>query len=121
MERTKITEVSIDALKVTYEDKWLENYVKKNGDSVSKFPLYLALKGNTTPLKDWSNFRSMSLKYRIENLIDLYKDIIYNGQLEPIKIYKDMRINTGHKRASCMKLMGYKKISAIIVEDDYKL
>jgi len=121
MEKTKTIEVFIDALRITYEDDWLGNYVEINGDSISKFPLYLALKGDVKPLKEWSEFRSMYFIDRIEILINLYKDIILNGQIEPIKIYHDMRINTGHKRASCMKLMGYKKIKAIIVNDDYKL
>lgn len=121
MEKTKIIEVSISALKVTSEDKWLRTWIEKNGDSVKKSPHYKWLNGDVKPIYDWMKFRKLRRDYITIPLIQIFKSLLNEGQKEPIKIYKDRRINTGHKRAACLLFMGKKTIKAEIVPDDYKL
>ena len=114
-------EIEISKLRITSEDEYLNRYVKENGDSVEKSPAYLLLKGEASVLKHWFTTRNLDWLKRAKEIFDLYFDIKKNGQKEPIKIYNDMRINTGHKRAAVMLFMGCKKIKYEIVPDDYKL
>lgn len=121
MEKTKTIEVSITALRITSEDRWLKEYIKNNGDSVFKSPHFLYLSGDPMPVYLWMVCRNLELKHITHPLMLTLQSLIKEGQKKPIKIYKDMRINTGHKRAACMLFLGYKTIKAIIVPDDYKL
>lgn len=113
--------VKIKDLKYTSEDKWLDGYKIHCGNTVKWHPNYLALTGEIIFLKEWFEYRKLDWLDRMGELIALHNDINKNGQKEPIKIYKDMRINNGHKRASVMLYLGYEEINAKIVPDDYKL
>lgn len=124
MGKTKTIEVSIRSLRTTYtpEDKWLETHHKVFGAGIDHHPAYLSLKGNDDELKLW--FASMDnpdWKGYSKALIDLVKDIKKNGVLEHIKIYRDGRINTGHKRSAVCLFLGIDLIRAEVVPDDYKL
>lgn len=113
--------MSITSLRVTYETPWLENWVKENGDSVQMHPNTFLLQGTITHMKNWYEYKGINWEERLIALLKLLWSIHREGQKEPIKVYKDLRINTGHKRASIMYLLGYEKIKAIIVPDDTKL
>lgn len=115
--------IPIKLLRITTDvnEVWLTHWIKENGDLVQDSPQYLYLLGDFEPMWEWSRFRHMHPTYQSKQLMDVFKSIIYEGQKEPIKIYKDMRINTGHKRAACMLFLGAKNIKAEIVADDTKL
>ena len=119
----EIIEVPIKLLRVTHEVEgyWMMNWIKENGDSVKDSPQYLYLMGDFEPLWDWCRFRHLPSMYMSKKLMEVLYSIVYEGQKEPIKIYKDMRINTGHKRAACLLFLGAKNIKAEIVSDDTKL
>ena len=98
MEKTKIIEVFITALKTTGEDEWRLNYIEENGDSVLTSPEYLYLStGIADGLLEWLGDYGY---YRMGQLDAVKKHLKEFGQLKPIKIYADNRINTGHKRAA---------------------
>lgn len=113
--------VKIKDLKITSEDEWLDNWIADYGSGVERSPQYLALRGKTIPLASWMESRDLDFNKRLRMLHNVYNSIKAEGQKTPIKIYKDMRINTGHKRASAMLALGFDKIKAEIVPDDYKL
>lgn len=121
MEKQKMKEVSITALKITAEDDFLIGHISSWGASIRNSPHYMYLIGIATPMLKWMDMRKLDQDYHTKKLIELLVDIAKNGQKEPIKIYKDGRINTGHKRTACMLYLGYKKIKAEIVPDNYKL
>lgn len=121
MERTRMTEVSIMSLRITSEDEWLDDYIRRWGAGVRTSPNYQFLMGNTQILKGWFDFLNLDWLKRAYELLDVYMSIKEFGQLEPIKIYRDNRINTGHKRAAIMLFLGYENIKAEIVEDEHKL
>lgn len=121
MENQKIIEVSITLLKITSEDKWLDNYIKIKGDKIENSPQYFYLIGKMKPIFEWMDYRKLNQDYLTKRLIEILVSIVRDEQKKSIKIYKDYRINTGHKRASCMLYLGYEKIKAIIVPDNYKL
>lgn len=121
MAKTKITEVSITSLRITAEDYWLERWIKTNGDSVARSPHYRYLQGKGEAMRSWMMSRSLEYDYLTEPMMQVLRSLIDEGQKEPIKIYKDMRINTGHKRAACLLFLGKETIKAEIVPDDYKL
>lgn len=121
MEKTKTTEVFITALRIAVEDDWLKEWTEKIGFGVSTSPQYLYLKGKPDAMMEWMNYRKLPSFHLTKPLMDTLKSILRVGQLEPIKIYKDMRIATGHKRAACLLFLGKDKIKAEFVEDDYKL
>jgi hypothetical protein len=116
MERVRIKD-----LRITYEDEWLEKWVSLVGDGVYESPQYLALVGVVTPFDRWMEFRGLSASDRYVGLMGVYSSIKKDGQKEPIKIYKDMRINTGHKRSAALAILGHEYIDAEYVPDDYKL
>ena len=118
MEKTKTIEVFIIALKVTGEDEWMLEHIKKTGGSIYEYPAYTYYRGDDTLLKEWlKDYAS----YRMGQLDTIMKHLKEFGQLEPIRIYKDMRICSGHKRASALASLGKETIKAIIVPDDTKL
>lgn len=128
MEKTKtidqsgtVIEVKISDLRITSEDPWMDKHIEKFHDSVSISPHYRYLNGTYHWIAEWTNFRKLDKNYITWPLMLTLQSLIKEGQLEPIKIYKDMRINTGHKRAACMLFLGYETIKAIIVPDDTKL
>ena len=111
-------EVDIKSLKFNnIEDDWLAQYARNNGNSIEKYPLYLALKGDKKPLEKWCAFRQdVWLMERLDLLMDIYKSLIRYGQIEPIVINKNMEIVSGHKRACCLLIMGKDKIK-VVYED----
>ena len=112
MERIRITDPCITALKYDAEDDWLKSWAKEHGNTMSTHPLYLALKGDRFPLHKWCNFRGdIWLMERISLLLDVYRSLIRYGQIEPIEV-KDGVIVTGHKRAACLMIMGKETIKA---------
>lgn len=113
--------VKIKDLKVTGEDEWMLDWIEKSEGLVSKSPHYLYLKGNPVPIVEWMINRNLPMEYLTGPLIEVLVSLIKDGQKEPIKIYKDKRICTGHKRASCLLYLGKDTIEAEIVSDDYKL
>lgn len=113
--------MSITALKVNPDDEWLTDYIRDNGDGVENSPHFKYLKGKSKDLHLWMSKRSLPWDYVSKPLMDTLVSLIKEGQKEPIKIYKDMKINTGHKRAACMLFLGFDKIKAVVVPDDYKL
>ena len=121
MEETKIIEVSITSLKITSEDEWLDTYIKTSGDKVSDSPQYLALLGERSPLRDWMGFRGLDWLEGLRDILDVYVSLKKEGQKEPILIYSDGRINTGHKRAASALYLNWEKLKAVVVPDNYKL
>lgn len=121
MGRIKIQEVSITVLRITGEDNWMKDYIDRVGDKVETSPHFLYLLGRSMEMVEWMNYRKLSEEYITGKMMIILKSLIKEGQKEPIKIYKDMRINTGHKRAACMLFLGYSKIKALIVPNDFKL
>ena len=119
----KVIEVQIKDLRITHEINavWLKRWIEANGDAVKDSPQYLYLCGDYEPLWEWCKYRRIPKTYFSQKIMDTLKSLIHEGQKEPIKIYRDMRINTGHKRAACMLFLGAKTIKAVIVPDDYKL
>lgn len=113
--------MSIMSLKVTYVHEWLHKWCNKHGYSIETHPNYLALEGDIKPMKQWMESMKISWRRRVRDLFTVYMDIKDHGIKEPILIYSDMRINTGHKRASILHSMGHKTIKAIVVPDDTKL
>lgn len=115
-------ETPIASLKITADkkDNWLKNYIKRR-DSIVDSPHYLYLIGQPQVMAEWMEFRRLPANYHTEKLVRLLVDIAKNGQRNPIKIYKDGRINTGHKRAVCMFYLGYKTIRTVTISNDYKL
>lgn len=106
MPPTKTTEVSIASLKFDAEDPWLDAWGKKHDYAISKHPLYLALKGDITPLKDWCRSRGdIWAMERLDLVFSVYKSLIEFGQLEPI-VLNGNKIVTGHKRCCCLLAMG---------------
>lgn len=116
-----MVELSITSLKITYEDEWLKKYVELFGDSVEMSPQHQYLIGNKEPLKYWMLYRNIDWVTRANIMDELVGDIVLNGQKEPIKVYKDFRINTGHKRSAVLLYQGKITIKAEYVPDDYKL
>lgn len=116
----EVRDVPILDLKVSYEADWLKNWVLTQGDSVAKSPHYLYLRGNPLPQLDWMKARNLPIAYVSAKLMEVLLSLIKNGQTEPIKIYRNMQICTGHKRSACMLYLGYKTIKAEIVADNYK-
>lgn len=111
--------VKIKDLRITGEDEWKLNYIKECGDSIYTYPEYLYLKdGVGNLLEQWLGGYA---QFRMGHLTAVKKHLKEFGQLKPIKIYKDMRINTGHKRAAGLASLGKETIKAIIVPDDTKL
>lgn len=121
MEKIKTTAVSITTLKITSEDKWLQKWVERHGATVGNSPQFKYLLGDSKPMQKWMQHRLLPANYLSKPLMETLASIIKEGQKEPIKIYKDGRINTGHKRAACLLFLGHDTIQAEIVEDDYKL
>ena len=124
MGKTKTIEVSIRSLKTTYtlNDKWLETHHKVFGSGVENHPNYLCLKGDDNYLKMWfASMNNSNWEIQKKNLFELLKDIKKNGINDQIKIYRDGRINTGHKRACIALFLGQELIRVEIVQDDYKL
>lgn len=116
-----VIEVKISDLRITAEDLFLKSYVAQASDRVEHSPQYYYLIGYYKVMSEWMQYRNLDYSYITTRLMYTLKSLISVGQLEPIKIYKDMRINTGHKRAACMLFLGYETIKAIIVPDDTKL
>lgn len=114
-------EVKISELRITAEDMWLLGYIDQTGGGIMSSPHYLYLRGLYETMYEWMQRRDLMPYYITMPMMDVLQSIIKEGQKEPIKIYKDMRINTGHKRAACMLFLGYKTIKAIIVPDNTKL
>lgn len=113
MGKIKTIEVSIGSLKFEYEDPWLGKYADEVSPYMDFHPLALALKGNINPLRAWCAWRrDMKIDTKLNELMNLYKSLIINGQLEPIVITRDNVIVTGHKRCSCFLAMGKDKINA---------
>ena len=107
-------EVDIKDLKFDVEDDWLREYANKNGNSIDKHPLYLALKGDKSILDQWCTYlKNIWLMERIDLLLDVYKSLIRYGQLEPIRLKADKTIITGHKRACVLLIMGKDKVKAV--------
>ena len=123
MGKIRMKEVSIISLKTTtsIDDVWFFKHRMDYGYGIEAHPNYLALKGETKFLEDWCNSLGINAKAWMRTLLDLLDDIKKNGIKEPILIYKDYRINTGHKRASIALFLGYTTIKAIIVSDEVKL
>jgi len=125
MEKIKTIEVSISDLKITSEDGWLDNWIAEHGDSVGNSPQYRALRFHFDPLVDWfadvADLKHHDMYDRIKRLFDVYVSLRDEGQKEPILIYSDMRIVSGHKRAAALHVLGKKTIKAQIVPDDTKL
>ena len=123
MGKTKTIEVSIHSLRTTYteDDVWLKKYQEVVGTGVEYHPNYLCLKGDDSFLREWFQSLGLDWEERKSQIIELFEDIKDNGIKEPIKIYKDMKINTGHKRACIALFLGQELIRAEIVQDDYKL
>ncbi len=121
MEAIKTVELSITSLRITHEDLWLKNWVEDHGDDVQFSPNYLALMGDVKPLKAWFEYRGLDWRLRLLTLLYVYKSVKANGQIEPIKVYKDLRINTGHKRTAALLALHKEKVQAIYVPDTYKL
>jgi hypothetical protein len=115
--------VSITSLKTTttIDDLWFFNYRNNFGYGIEVHPNYKALKGDREPLEEWCKSLRINSKVWMRNLLDLLEDIKKNGIKEPIWIYKDYRINTGHKRVSIALFLGYTTIKAVIVPDDVKV
>lgn len=114
-------DVRIRDLKVTSEDAWLDRWIKKNGDKVAQSPQYLYLIGNPEPMISWMKYRKTPKEHLSKKIIEVLVSLIKEGQKEPIKIYKDYRICTGHKRATCLLYLGKETIEAQVVGDLYKL
>lgn len=123
MGKTKTIEVAIRSLKTTStpDDKWMETYEKVHGYGIEKHPNYRALKGDDEPLKLWFASYDTDWKKQKDILMNLLEDIKKNGMRDQIKIYRDGRINTGHKRAAIMHFLGETIIRVEVVQDDYKL
>lgn len=121
--KNKEIDIPIELLRVTpdVDGVWFKKWIEENGEGVKVCPQYLYLVGDFEPMWDWMRFRHLPSSYIVQPLMKILKSIIYEGQKEPIKIYKDMRINTGHKRVACLAYLGAKTIKAIIVSDDTKL
>lgn len=119
----EVIEIPIKILRITPDNTgvWIDHWIKQNGDGVKESPHYLYLTGDFEPLWDWMRFRYLPSGYLAQKMMAVLKSLILEGQKEPIKIYKDMRINTGHKRAACMLFLGARTIKAEIVPDDTKL
>lgn len=119
----RVIVVKISDLRITHEKKavWLKQWIKENGDAVKDSPQYLYLCGDYEPVQAWCKYMRLPPTYFSQKIMMVLKSIIYEGQKEPIKIYKDMRINTGHKRSACLLYLGEKFIRAVVVPDNYKL
>lgn len=121
MGKTRITELSITELKITYEDKWLESWVKDHGDSIATHPNTLFLTGDAQPLIQWFTSRGYDWRVRAEELIHLYFHMKKHGQIHPIQVYPDNRIYTGHKRTGVLYTLGKKTVKAQRVSITTKL
>lgn len=113
--------VKLSELKITYEDDWLAAWVRRYGTKVRMSPHFLYLTGNYQPLEEWMKFRNLPATYISKPLMKTLQSLIEEGQKEPIAIYNDMRINTGHKRSACLLFLGHTDIRAVYVPDNYKL
>jgi ParB-like chromosome segregation protein Spo0J len=109
------------SLKITSEDAWLHQYIREHGHGVKTSPNYLALTGNHEPLKRWFEFIGQDWQHRLSVLQSVLKSVIDHGQLEPIYVYKDGRINTGHKRCAVLMFLNKETVKAVEVPDDFKL
>lgn len=123
MGRTKTIEVSIRSLRTTYseDDKWLETHQKVFGSGVDQHPNYLCLKGDDNYLKMWFTSMNIDWEPQKKKLFDLLEDIKKNGIIDHIKIYRDGRINTGHKRVCIGMFLGIEYVRAEVIEDSFKL
>lgn len=121
MGKTKTTEVSITSLRITAEDDWLKSYIDVFTDEVEASPQYRYLKGKRRELLHWMRYRGLPFAHIATPLDEVLASMRKSGQLEPIQIYKDMRINNGHKRAAVSLYLNFDKINAIIIPDDTKL
>lgn len=119
----EIIDVPIELLRITpdVEGKFLKHWIIDYGEGVKDSPHYLYLCGDYEPVAEWMRQRKLNPGYLSQKLMQLLQSIIWEGQKEPILIYKDMRINTGHKRAACLLFLKEKTIKARIVPDHYKL
>lgn len=117
----KVVDLYIISLKITAEDPWLKNYIEQWGDSVETSPQYKYLLGHPFDLQCWMDYRGLPIEHLASPLMVTLRSMIKEGQKNPILVYKDMRINTGHKRAACALFLGLKSIKSEFVEDDYKL
>jgi hypothetical protein len=116
--------VSIKSLRASYtpNDKWLDDYQKVFGQAVEFHPNYLCLKGDDNYLKLWFvSQNNPNWEEQKKKLFSLMEDIKKNGIQDHIKIYRDGRINTGHKRCCISLFLGNDLIRAEVVPDDYKL
>lgn len=116
--------MSIRSLRTTStpEDKWLENHNKTHGAGVENHPNYHCLIGNDTYLQEWfASMKNPNWKAHKQSLFDLLEDIKENGIQHHVRIYRDGRINTGHKRLCIGYLLGIDTVRAEVVPDDFKL
>jgi len=125
MEKIKTIVVSISDLKITSEDPWLDKWIADCGDSVARSPQCHALRFHFAPFLAWFDdvllLKHHDMYDRIKRLFDVYVSLRDEGQKEPIRIYSDMRIVSGHKRAAALHVLGKKFIKAQIVPDGTKL
>ncbi len=112
---SNIKDVPIRSLRFTSEDSWLNAWGKQKGQNITSHPIYLALRGDKTPLHNWCTARKdIWMMERLDLVMDVYKSLIRYGQIIPIEIDSKNRIITGHKRACCLLIMGKDKIRAEI-------
>lgn len=121
MEKTKIIEPYIISLRITGEDEFMKEWIHRFGDAVKTSPHFLYLLGFYRPVEDWMRFRGLDKYYITRPLMRCMQDLMRENQKNPIFIYSDCRINTGHKRAACMLFLGFDTIKAIVVPNNFKL
>jgi len=123
MGKTKTIEVRLKSLKTTAtpDDSWFENHQKVFGTGLDVHPNYKYLEGDDSYIKMWFTYMGVDWKKQTDKLDELLKDIKKNGINDQIRIYRDGRINTGHKRACIALFLGYEFIRVEVVPDDFKL
>lgn len=112
---SEVVEVEILSLIYEVEDDWLRNWQKRTGYNMDTHPIYLALRGDVEPLQQWCRSRGdIWVMERLDLVLEVFKSLICYGQLQPIEITKDKVIITGHKRCSCLLLMGKRTVKAVV-------
>ena len=121
--KNKVMDIPIYKLRisVTPDDKWGLEYIRRWGDSIMTSPQFMYLHGMGSYCLERSKAMGIPENYTAGPLMQVLKSIMEQGQKEPILIYRDFRINTGHKRAACMLFLGRDFIKAEYVDDNYKL
>lgn len=113
-----MAEMSITHLKITSEDGWLDQYIRAFGDGVAWSPQHRALMGDTQPLREWMSYRGLDWHDAMRDILSVYVSVRDEGQKEPILIYEDYSINTGHKRAASLLALGQGAINFEFVKNE---